>query len=68
MQGFLGKTLQQQSSINKAQLTHYTVNALQVYGQEKYLLVCYVSLYFQCPLQLNKQGETKNTKMIFEMK
>ncbi|GIY59415.1 mitochondrial Rho GTPase 1-A [Caerostris extrusa] len=45
MQGFIGKTLQVQASINKAQLTPYTINSLQVYGQEKYLLLHEVDIY-----------------------
>lgn len=43
MQGFIGKTLQVQASINKAHITPYTINSLQVYGQEKYLLVIFLN-------------------------
>ncbi|KAF8787884.1 Mitochondrial Rho GTPase 1-A like protein [Argiope bruennichi] len=45
MQGFIGKTLQAQASINKAHLTPYTINSLQVYGQEKYLLLHEVDIF-----------------------
>lgn len=46
MQGFLGKTLEEQVGINKAHLSPYTVNSVQVYGQEKYLIVRLLNLIF----------------------
>ncbi|XP_035224430.1 mitochondrial Rho GTPase 1-like isoform X5 [Stegodyphus dumicola] len=45
MQGFIGKNLLLQASINKAQLTQYTISSLQVYGQEKYLLLHEVDIF-----------------------
>jgi hypothetical protein len=60
MRGFLGKSLQQQSlwkekekesgvssSIHLAN-ANYTINTIQVYGQEKYLVVCILCLSAVC--------------------
>ncbi|XP_076366023.1 mitochondrial Rho GTPase isoform X2 [Tachypleus tridentatus] len=45
MQGFLGKTLEQQENLNKAHLSRYTINSVQVYGQEKYLLLHEIDIF-----------------------
>ncbi|XP_022247922.1 mitochondrial Rho GTPase 1-like isoform X2 [Limulus polyphemus] len=45
MQGFLGKTLDQQENLNKAHLSRYTINSVQVYGQEKYLLLHEIDIF-----------------------
>lgn len=45
MQGFLGKTLEEQSKINKTHLSQYTINSVQVYGQEKYLLLREIDIF-----------------------
>lgn len=45
MQGFLGKTLEHQTSLIKTHVSHYTINSIQVYGQEKYLLLHEVDIF-----------------------
>jgi len=39
LQGFLGKNIEEQSRISPEHLSRYSINGVQVYGQEKYLLL-----------------------------
>ena len=39
LQGLLGRSLRYQATLNKQHLSNFTINTLQVYGQEKYLMV-----------------------------
>lgn len=39
LQGLLGRNLRYVATLNKEQLSSFTVNTVQVYGQEKYLMI-----------------------------
>lgn len=39
LQGLLGRNLRYVATLNKEQLSSFTINTVQVYGQEKYLMV-----------------------------
>ncbi|KAB7505615.1 Mitochondrial Rho GTPase [Armadillidium nasatum] len=44
-QGLLGKTLEETRSIPESSLSSHTINTLQVYGQEKYLVLHDIDVY-----------------------
>lgn len=41
LQGHLGRNLRYLATLEKEHLSSFTINTVQVYGQEKYLMVSY---------------------------
>lgn len=40
LQGLLHRNLRYVATLNRQNLSNFTINTVQVYGQDKYLMVC----------------------------